>query len=161
MKYYIYAWQFCFYLRKYKYRGILIKDLLPPCYSLFICFKLIFLSNTISYMTTLFVIFCQIKTVNMFQGKELERVKTLVLDGKIPINKAPTEMSSHPIMFLESYIAVKERKRRKVTWRLIQFKIDPIKLIIFRSELQKVQAQQDQTNPWHQLQHWRLKIKKN
>lgn len=37
------------------------------------------------------------------QDEEIERVKNLVLIGKIPIHSAPAEMADHPIMIIERY----------------------------------------------------------
>lgn len=33
----------------------------------------------------------------------MERVKNLVLIGKIPINHAPPEMAQHPVMLIENH----------------------------------------------------------
>lgn len=33
----------------------------------------------------------------------MERVKHLVLMGKIPMDKAPPEMAKHPVMLIEKY----------------------------------------------------------
>lgn len=33
----------------------------------------------------------------------MERVKNLVLTGRIPIDKAPPEMANHPVMLIEMY----------------------------------------------------------
>lgn len=34
---------------------------------------------------------------------EMERVKNLVLTGKVPFSKAPPEMFDHPVMVIERY----------------------------------------------------------
>lgn len=49
---------------------------------------------------------CLIDTVLFFldfKEEEVERVKTLVLHGKIPLDQAPPEMANHPIMVIERY----------------------------------------------------------
>lgn len=33
----------------------------------------------------------------------MERVKNLVLTGKIPMDQAPPEMANHPVMLIEMY----------------------------------------------------------
>lgn len=40
---------------------------------------------------------------NFFQAEEMERVKNLVLTGKIPLDQAPVEMANHPVMLIEMY----------------------------------------------------------
>lgn len=39
----------------------------------------------------------------LLQEEELERVKNLVLIGKVPMNQAPPEMAKHPVMLIEKY----------------------------------------------------------
>ncbi|VEN52519.1 unnamed protein product [Callosobruchus maculatus] len=49
------------------------------------------------------------------EGEELDRVKNLVLIGKIPIHQAPPEMSDHPVMLIEKYCnAVNAQKKSKI-----------------------------------------------
>lgn len=42
----------------------------------------------------------------------MERVKNLVLVGKIPLDQAPAEMSDHPIMLIEEYCNQLIQERR-------------------------------------------------
>lgn len=42
----------------------------------------------------------------------MERVKNLVLAGKIPLDQAPPEMAQHPIMLIENYCNQKIAERR-------------------------------------------------
>lgn len=47
----------------------------------------------------------------------MERVKNLVLIGKIPMDKAPPEMAKHPVMLIEKYCnKVIAEKRAKVSY---------------------------------------------
>lgn len=47
----------------------------------------------------------------------MERVKNLVLIGKIPMDKAPPEMAKHPVMLIEKYCnKVIAEKRAKVSF---------------------------------------------
>ncbi|CAH1129501.1 unnamed protein product [Ceutorhynchus assimilis] len=43
------------------------------------------------------------KRIKIRQEEEMERVKNLVLLGKIPLDQAPPEMARHPIMLIENY----------------------------------------------------------
>nr|XP_022911683.1 uncharacterized protein LOC111422698 [Onthophagus taurus] len=53
------------------------------------------------------------KRISSRQAKELERVKNLVLVGKIPLEKAPIEMANHPVMLIEKYFNPKEFSTKK------------------------------------------------
>ncbi|KAJ8917437.1 hypothetical protein NQ315_005484, partial [Exocentrus adspersus] len=48
-------------------------------------------------------IFPDTKNIVVFQNEEMERVKNLVLTGKIPIKQAPPEMAQHPVMLIENH----------------------------------------------------------
>nr|CAH7733201.1 unnamed protein product [Callosobruchus chinensis] len=43
------------------------------------------------------------KRIKTREEEELERVKNLVLIGKIPFSQAPAEMANHPVMLIEKY----------------------------------------------------------
>ncbi|GJQ67217.1 hypothetical protein Trydic_g8123 [Trypoxylus dichotomus] len=43
------------------------------------------------------------KRIATRQAEEMERVKNLVLIGKIPLENAPPEMANHPVMLIEMY----------------------------------------------------------
>ncbi|KAK9686465.1 hypothetical protein QE152_g37174 [Popillia japonica] len=43
------------------------------------------------------------KRIATRQAEEMERVKNLVLIGKIPLEHAPPEMANHPVMLIEMY----------------------------------------------------------
>ncbi|XP_060518085.1 uncharacterized protein LOC132696944 [Cylas formicarius] len=43
------------------------------------------------------------KRIKVREEEEMERVKNLVLIGKIPLDQAPPEMARHPIMLIENY----------------------------------------------------------
>ncbi|KAG5894550.1 hypothetical protein JTB14_011087 [Gonioctena quinquepunctata] len=43
------------------------------------------------------------KRIKVREGEELERVKNLVLTGRIPLSQAPPEMAQHPVMIIEAY----------------------------------------------------------
>nr|CAI5836439.1 unnamed protein product [Callosobruchus analis] len=43
------------------------------------------------------------KRIKNREEEELERVKNLVLIGKIPFSQAPAEMANHPVMLIEKY----------------------------------------------------------
>lgn len=43
------------------------------------------------------------KRISTRQTEEMERVKNLVLIGKIPLENAPPEMANHPVMLIEMY----------------------------------------------------------
>ncbi|XP_050307236.1 uncharacterized protein LOC126743981 isoform X1 [Anthonomus grandis grandis] len=44
-----------------------------------------------------------VKRIKVREEEEMERVKNLVLMGKIPLDQAPPEMAKHPIMLIENY----------------------------------------------------------
>ncbi|XP_030767828.1 uncharacterized protein LOC115891503 [Sitophilus oryzae] len=44
-----------------------------------------------------------LKRISVREEEEMERVKNLVLIGKIPLDQAPPEMARHPIMLIENY----------------------------------------------------------
>ncbi|ERL93542.1 uncharacterized protein LOC109537474 isoform X1 [Dendroctonus ponderosae] len=52
------------------------------------------------------------KRIKVRQEEEMERVKNLVLAGKIPLDQAPPEMAQHPIMLIENYCNQKIAERR-------------------------------------------------
>ncbi|CAH0557162.1 unnamed protein product [Brassicogethes aeneus] len=56
-----------------------------------------------------------VERIKTRECEEMDRVKNLVLDGKIPLKLAPPEMECHPIMFLESYINSGQKRRQKAS----------------------------------------------
>lgn len=53
----------------------------------------------------------------------MERVKNLVLTGRIPLDQAPPEMANHPVMLIEMYCRKLIAERRAKVWNycLLQF----------------------------------------
>lgn len=47
--------------------------------------------------------YCMMKRIATRQKEEMERMKNLVLTGKIPLDQAPPEMANHPVMLIEAY----------------------------------------------------------
>lgn len=47
----------------------------------------------------------------------MERVKNLVLGGKIPLDQAPAEMSDHPIMLIEEHCNQVTKERRAKVYK--------------------------------------------
>ncbi|KAL1491647.1 hypothetical protein ABEB36_012211 [Hypothenemus hampei] len=43
------------------------------------------------------------KRIKIREEAEMDRVKNLVLTGKIPLSQAPPEMAQHPVMLIENY----------------------------------------------------------
>lgn len=46
---------------------------------------------------------CMTKRIDLRKKEEMERMKNLVLTGKIPLDQAPPEMANHPVMLIEAY----------------------------------------------------------
>lgn len=62
------------------------------------------------------------KRIKARENEELERVKNLVLIGKIPMDKAPPEMAKHPVMLIEKYCnKVITERRARVCHKFIRF----------------------------------------
>lgn len=53
----------------------------------------------------------------------MERVKNLVLIGKIPIQNAPPEMANHPIMIIERYCdhLIAERRAKVCVYFILPY----------------------------------------
>lgn len=57
------------------------------------------------------------------QEDEMERVKNLVLNGKIPLDQAPPEMERHPIMLIEKHcnrLIAERRAKVRATKHLLR-----------------------------------------
>lgn len=57
------------------------------------------------------------KRIIVREAEEMERVKNLVLIGKIPMDQAPPEMADHPVMLIEQYcnkLIAERRAKMKV-----------------------------------------------
>ncbi|XP_076271422.1 uncharacterized protein LOC143203171 [Rhynchophorus ferrugineus] len=62
------------------------------------------------------------KRIKIREEEEMERVKNLVLIGKIPLDQAPPEMARHPIMLIENYC------NRLIAERRAKIKIYKVKI---------------------------------
>ncbi|XP_074040391.1 uncharacterized protein isoform X2 [Leptinotarsa decemlineata] len=62
------------------------------------------------------------KRIRIREVEELERVKNLVLNGRIPLSQAPPEMAQHPVMLIEDFC------NRLIAERRAKIKIPQVKI---------------------------------
>lgn len=80
------------------------------------------INRWISISTCPLIKFILIKSLSLLlQEEEMERVKNLVLVGKIPLDQAPPEMAHHPVMLIENHCnqLIAERRAKVTDFREI------------------------------------------